>query len=196
MNLRGGTSMSKKRIKEKEPKGNSKIQAYSPHSSLCAMASIIESKGIFGLIHEGVKIAQKQLYYSPTDKLVFVVLGIMSDSKVIYDLNLNLRVDKQLLLAYGYTRCADQSLIHETLNACKSENVHELEGVMRKIWEDNNLITNYLKSCIESQTTVTIDMDLSGLPTSRKGEGSTKGYFPGKKNTYGRQLARVLAPDR
>jgi hypothetical protein len=190
--------MSKKRINQKKQKGNSKIQDNSPHSSLCAIAPIIESKGIFQLIHEDVKIEQKKLYYRPTDKLVFVVVGIMSGSEVIYDLNLGLRVDKQLLLSFGYTSCADQSLIHETLNAATGENVGQLEGVMGRIWEENNLITRGLKSCFEgtgTDTIVTIDMDFSGLPISKKAEGSTKGYFPGKKNTYGRQLARVLAPD-
>lgn len=42
---------------------------------------------------------------------------------------------------------------------------------------------------------MTIDIDLSGQPASKNAEESTKGYFPGKKNSYGRQLARVLADD-
>mgnify|MGYP002395607971 CR=1 FL=1 len=40
----------------------------------------------------------------------------------------------------------------------------------------------------------TVDMDLSGMPASKKAECSEKGYFAGERNIYGRQLARVLVP--
>jgi hypothetical protein len=32
---------------------------------------------------------------------------------------------------------------------------------------------------------VTVDFDLSGLPASRRADGSTKGYFSGKKTKRG-----------
>jgi hypothetical protein len=33
------------------------------------------------------------------------------------------------------------------------------------------------------------------MPASKRAEGSTKGYFSGQRNTYGRQLVRVGATD-
>jgi Transposase DDE domain group 1 len=39
-----------------------------------------------------------------------------------------------------------------------------------------------------------LEVDLTGLRVSRRAEGSTKGYFSGKRNTTGRQLVRVSAP--
>jgi hypothetical protein len=38
-----------------------------------------------------------------------------------------------------------------------------------------------------------LDVDMSGLPAGRTGEGVTKGYFAGVKNRRGRQLGRVVA---
>ncbi len=38
-------------------------------------------------------------------------------------------------------------------------------------------------------------MDLSGMPASKKAEEAEKGYFAGKRNIYGRQLARILVPE-
>jgi hypothetical protein len=38
-------------------------------------------------------------------------------------------------------------------------------------------------------------MDLSGMPASKKSEEAEKGYFAGRRNIYGRQLARILVPE-
>jgi hypothetical protein len=38
-----------------------------------------------------------------------------------------------------------------------------------------------------------LDVDMTGMPAGRLGEGVTKGYFAGEKNRRGRQLGRVLA---
>ena len=69
--------MAKKRIKGNGRKSKRKIKANSPHASLCALAPLIRSRGIFDRIHQGVEIPQKQVDYRPTDKLVFVILGVM-----------------------------------------------------------------------------------------------------------------------
>ena len=51
-----------------------------------------------------------------------------------------------------------------------------------------------LEAAVRQQKMIAIDIDLSGMPASKNAEGSTKGYFAGKKNIYGRQLARVVFP--
>jgi len=194
-NLRGGTTMAKKRIKRKRKKSNRKIQEHSPHASLCALAPLITGRKIFEHIHQTVKIPQKKVQYRPSDKLVFVVVGIMSGCEAVFDLNQKLRVDKLLLRAFGYTKCADQSVIQQTLNAAVQENVQQLEAALKVIWDENNLTLPLLEHAREEKRVETIDMDLSGMPASKKAEGSEKGYFAGKRNTYGRQLARVLVPE-
>lgn len=161
---------------------------------MCALASLIESRGIFDHIHRGVEIPQKKVDYRPSDKLIFVVLGIMSGCEVVFDLNRKLRVDRTLLQAFGYRKCADQSVIQETLNAATEDNVQQMEGALKAIWGENNLTESLLESARSEGRIETVDMDLTGMPASRKAEGSTKGYFAGKKNIHGRQLARVLVP--
>lgn len=187
--------MAKRRIKRKRKKSNRKIQEHSPHASLCALAPLITGRKIFEHIHQTVKIPQKKVDYSPSDKLVFVVVGIMSGCEAVFDLNQKLRVDKLLLHAFGYTKCADQSVIQQTLNAAIQENVQQLEAALKVIWDENNLTLQLLERAREEKRVETIDMDLSGMPASKKAEGSEKGYFAGKRNTYGRQLARVLVPE-
>ena len=89
-------------------------------------------KAIFSPIHRHIEIPQKTVNYRPTDKLVFVVLGILAEAETVYDINHTLRVDSPLLRAFGYERCADQSVIQQTLCASVAENV----GLFRvKVWE-------------------------------------------------------------
>ncbi len=187
--------MAKKRIRRKKKKSNRKNRGNSSFASLCALSALIESRGIFQCIHEMVKIPQKEVDYCPTDKLVFVVLGIMSGCEVMSDLNWKLRVDRVLLNAFGYKKCADQSVIQRTLDASTDENIHEMESVLKTIWDSHNISLSFLGDAQKAGKVETIDMDLSGMPASKKAEGSENGYFSGKRNTYGRQLARILVPD-
>lgn len=187
--------MAKKRIKQKRKKSKKKIQANSAHASLCALAPVIIDKKILEPIHAKVQIPQKEVLYRPTDKLVFVVLGVVSGCEAVFDLNQSLRVDRPLLRAFGYEKCADQSVIQGTLNAATGENVQQLEDALKAIWDENNLTVSLLEKAQREGTVVTIDMDLSGMPASKKAEKSEKGYFAGKRNIYGRQLARIVVPE-
>ena len=102
--------MAKKRLSKKHKKNNNKVdnkvnnkvEITSDHACLCALAPVIRDQNVFEPIHNNVKIPQKKLLYSPTDKLVFLTLGVMSGIQTIYDINYKLRIDKALLKAFGY----------------------------------------------------------------------------------------------
>ena len=136
--------MAKKKIKRKKKKSKKKIQDNSAHASLCALAPVITDKKILEPIHEKGQIPQKEVLYRPTDKLVFVVLGVVSGCEAVFDLNQSLRVDRPLLRAFGYEKCADQSVIQDTLNAATQENVQQLEEALKAIWDENNLTVSLL----------------------------------------------------
>ncbi|MHC4792453.1 MAG: transposase [Planctomycetota bacterium] len=167
----------------------------SQHASLASLAPVIEAKGIFDPIHLQVQIPQKTVLYRPSDKLVFLTLGMICGSETVSDINHTLRVDKPLIQAFGYNTCADQSVIQETLSACTEENVVQLEAGIETLFEQHNLSIAYIKQAFSEQQVITVDLDLSGQPISKNAEGSSKGYFSGKRNIYGRQLARIVVPE-
>ena len=108
------------------------------HASLAGFAPLIASKGIFDAIHQEVSIPQKQLIYRPTDKLIFVVLGLLVGCEHIDEINHRLRPDNVLLSAFGYESCADQSVIQDTLDSCVDDNVIQLKGVLRSLYIEHN----------------------------------------------------------
>ena len=136
-----------------------------------------------------------KLTYRPTDKLIFVVLGLLVGCEHIDEINHRLRPDKVLLNAFGYTSCADQSVIQDTLDGCVKANVVQLKGVLRSLYLEHNQSQSLLAKAIEQSKTIVIDMDLTGRPVSQNAEGAKKGYFSGRRGIYGRQLARVLVPN-
>ena len=118
----------------------------------------------------------------------------MSNMQTVYDINYTLRVDKVLLKAFGYEKCADQSVIQETLKDV-NENMQQMESALDEIWKHNNLSSYLIKKAQKESRTITVDIDLSGQIASKNAEQSKKGYFSGEKNAYGRQLVRVLVCD-
>ncbi|MCZ6678766.1 MAG: hypothetical protein O7E52_16150 [Candidatus Poribacteria bacterium] len=60
-----------------------KLTAHSEHAPLAALAPVISEKEIFEPIHRHIEIPQKTVDYRPTDKLVFVVLGILAGAETV-----------------------------------------------------------------------------------------------------------------
>ena len=70
-----------------------------------------------------------------------------------------LRVDQALLGAFGYEKCADQSVIQQTLDAATTENVQELESAPGSIWDQNNQTTALLEDVLSNNQVVTQVVD-------------------------------------
>jgi len=145
--------------------------------------------GIWNVIEEHVHIKQKVLRHTPLDKVKDAFINIVAGGHGLVEVNSRVRPDAALSAAFGRARCADQSTISDTLNQCTDENVAEMRAALRQIYQryGSGHHHSYGK---EWQL---LDVDMSGLPAGKQGEGSEKGYFAGRKNCRGRQLGRVVA---
>jgi len=169
-------SISRRKKKRKEKRHPNVDEIATTHVPLCALGEILKEKHLFSEIHHQVEINQKSLDYRPTDKLVFASIGFIAGAESVYDINSTLRSNKPLLVAFGYEKCADQSVIQQTINAATDENVSQLEQAINEIFKDNNQTIFFLDEDLKGSKQVTIDIDLSPLPASKRAEGSKKGY--------------------
>lgn len=162
---------------------------YSGHASLATAGMWMKENQIWQVIEEYVKIEQKVIKHTPTDKLKDLFINILAGGHGIADINNRVRVDKAMQLAFGRSACAEQSTISETLNASTGENIHEFSGALKVIYQKHGqgYAHDYKKKC------QVLDIDLSAILAGRQAEGATKGYFSGHKNRRGRQLGRVIA---
>jgi len=162
---------------------------YSARASLATIGLWINTKAIWKKIEKQVMIKQKTIKHTPHDKLKDVFINILAGGRGIAEINHRVRTDPVLQKAFGRTACAEQSVASETLNACTATNVQQMATVMRLIYQElgQGYRHDYKKGYL------LLDVDLTGLLAGKQAEGSTKGYFSGAKNAYGRQLGRVSA---
>lgn len=156
---------------------------------LCLMGHYLRQQGVLEPL-SSVRIVQKSIKHSPTQKLTDALMGILSGCKALYETNVRVRPDLPLSRAFGRDRCADQSTIQRTLNAFTEENVCQLREAVEAIGHRYSAVYSH---DFEREMLV-VEVDLTGLRASKKAEGSTKGYFSGERNSTGRQLLRVIAP--
>lgn len=157
---------------------------------LCAFGHYLTNEGVLEPL-SSVQIAQKSIKHSPQQKLLDALVGILSGCKALYEIDCRVRPDVPLQRAFGRDRCADQSTIQRTLNALTEENVAQLREAVEAIGRGRWAVFSH---DFEKEM-LTLEVDLTGLRASKSSEGSTKGYFSGKRNSTGRQLVRVSTPD-
>jgi len=116
-------------------------------------------------------------------------INILAGGHGLVEVNTRVRSDPGLQRAFGRDKCAEQSVISRTLNACTEETVGEMGRAMQEVYHSHG--EGYQHKYEQSYQV--LDVDMTGMPAGRQGEGVTKGYFSGQKGRRGRQLGRVYA---
>lgn len=164
-------------------------QHFSPAASLAALGVHLRQIDLFGPIRDTVKIGQKTVIYTPFDKLTDAFISILAGAHGLCEINTRLRADVALQHAFGRTACADQSVVQDTLNACTTEQVTQLERALTTIYRQHSRGYHHdYKAAWQI-----LDADLTGMPCGKKAAFASKGYFPHQRYRCGRQLGRVLA---
>ena len=184
--------MAKRSIAKKRKKHNGKKWVVTPQAPLCALGEVLRVREVFQPLHDTVNIGQKTVVYRPTDKLVFVVLGMLSGAETVSEIQTKVRSDRGLLGGFGYQRCADASVIQQTLDASTEATVASLESALAEVRLKQG---QGRQVSLGAEDEIGVDIDLSSLPIGKHAEGSEKGYVAKKPNTYTRQLARCVCGD-
>lgn len=131
----------------------------------------------------------KTVDHAPEAKLLDVVVSILTGCRAIAQVNTRLRPDVALARAWGRDCFAEQSTLTRTLDVFTSTHVAQLRRGSEALFRRESQVLRH----DFGRDWLWLDIDLTPLPISKHAEGSTKGKFE-KKNSYGRQLARVHAP--
>jgi hypothetical protein len=158
-------------------------------ASLAAIGIKIHQMDLLASIRKLVHIPQKTVKDTPFEKVTDAFISMLAGATGIVEVNTRLRSDQALQRAFGRTRCAEQSVIQQTLSACTADTVKQMEQAVDEIYRHHSqgYQHNY------HQQYQILDVDLTGLPCGKKAALATKGYFAGARNRRGRQLGRVLA---
>lgn len=162
---------------------------FSPRASLVAMGVWMEHMKLWDVVEGHVRIKQKVIDHSPIDKLKDAFINVLAGGHGVVEINTRVRHDEAVQRAFGREGCADQSTVSATLNACGEPEVEQMRQAQQVLLRTHGRAYqhDYDKQC------QILDVDLTGMPAGRGGEGVTKGYFSGHRGRRGRQLGRVLA---
>jgi hypothetical protein len=161
----------------------------SARSYLAGIGAKLKALDVFQPIREGVSIAQKTVKDSPSDKLYDLLISLLCGASGVVEVDKLVRSDRGLQRAFGRERCAEQSVIQQTLDASSAENVEQMIAAVDKIYRHYS--QGYRHDYHEALQI--LDIDMSGQPCGASAALATKGYFAGQRNRKGRQLGRVLA---
>jgi hypothetical protein len=164
---------------------------FSARASLAALGLKLRSLDLFGPVRETVKIAQKTVKHRPTQKLYDAFITLLTGAQGLVEINTRLRSDTALQRAFGRTKCAEQSVVQETLDRCTAENVTQVEQAVATILRRHGQAPRHNFA----QGWLLLDGDMTGLPCGPKAACATKGYFAKQRQRRGRQLGRVVATD-
>jgi hypothetical protein len=165
------------------------IPHFTGRASLGAIGVKIQKLDLLAPIRKLVDIPQKTVKDTPFEKVSDAFISILAGAPGIVEVNTCLRSDRALQLAFGRNRCAEQSVIQETLSACTTDTVHQMEQAVDEIYRHHS--QGYQHDYFQHYQI--LDVDLTGLPCGKKAALATKGYVAGARNRRGRQLGRVLA---
>lgn len=162
----------------------------SGRASLGIVAQQMKRMKLWETIEREVVIKQKQVEYSPSDKLKVAFINCLCGNKAIASINQQVRPNRGVWAMFGLKACAEQSTVSRTLAACDQ---HSVNGLRQSVGQ---ILRRYSRAYHHGygQQVQLMDVDVSGLPSSGHGEGVEWGYCDQVGQvTRTRQLGRVLA---
>ncbi len=163
-------------------------KCFSARASLVAVGTKLQRLGVLQPL-AGVHIAQKQVKYTPVEKLQDGLVTIMAGGHGLVEVNKRLRNDWALPRAFGRQGCAEQSVVQDTLDACTAENVTQMEAATEAIYRQ---WSRGAQHDYQARWQL-LDIDLTGRPCGPKAAFASRGYFAEAHYRYGRQVGYVLA---
>jgi len=158
--------------------GLSEMKSNTQFAPLGLLGHHLQQHDFFAPLREQIQLEQKCLLYTPDDKLLTCLVSIMGGCHAILQINTRIRPDRALAQAWGFTSFAHQATVARTLDRFTDINVQQLREAISTIYLRKG---QAIRHRYAQQGLLILDVDLTGLPASKHAQGSTKGYFSGKK---------------
>ncbi len=113
----------------------------------------------------------------PGAALLDLWISLLAGCSSVSQINTRLRPDRLLAQAWGRSHFHEQSSIARILDTCHPEQVAQMR-------QGSEVLYRWIGAAPRTgltQPPLILDVDLTGLPAGRHAEGSTKGYFSGKR---------------
>lgn len=147
------------------------------YAPLAALSAHYQAQHILKALAD-IQIPMKKRDFSPSDKLIQVLLSILAGCETLSEVNTRLKSEVCLAQVWHWDRFVDQSNLSRTLDALTLKQIAALRAVVTNIWRVHGQTPQH-----DWRGYLWLDFDLSGLPCGKQAEASQKGYFSGKKTS-------------
>jgi len=152
---------------------------------LAGFLKFAQSIGVLEIL-EQVKVKMKEVDYTVHQKMITLLLSIVSGCRYTSDINEKLVPDTVAANIVGMDRFPDQSQINELIRRVDHQGLEQFKHVHHQLFMQN-------AQCLSSTGFVVVDIDQSGLIANGKTyELVEKGYFCKRKNQKGYQLSAAF----
>lgn len=148
---------------------------------LAVLGYCLQRTDFFAPLRQDVHLGSKTLVHTPHEKLLDVVVSILTGCTSIKHINTRLRPDLTLAHAWGREQFAHQATIADTLDAFNTDSLDGLRTATTSLLRQHSQVIRHDFAA----SLLMLDNDLTGLPASRHAQGSCKGFFSGEKTVTG-----------
>ena len=138
------------------------LKSQTSYAPLCLLGQWAVEQELLKPLKEKVHIPQKMVKHSPNDKLINVLISILSGGGALYQINTNVRSDPALQQAFGRESCAEQSTVADTLDHFTQDTIQNLREAIETIYFHKGKIFQH----DFNRKPLILDIDLTKLPAS------------------------------
>lgn len=146
------------------------------YAPLVALGNYVRMNDLLSPVMTRLAFPPKTHSERPIEAVLDLWLSILTGCRSVSEINRKLRPDRTLARSWGRDRpFAEQSTVARILDSCQSEQVKQLgEGIQ--------VINRWICQSYQHDWSqpLTVDIDLTEMPASKRAEGSRKGYFQEK----------------
>jgi transposase-like protein len=164
----------------------STMDLLSPSGFLCLLAKFAEKIGFFKLLENQIQLPNKQVRYTPLDKMKTIIAAIALGCPHIQDINYLLRPYPVMAQSLSMVHFPEQSTINRLLHQFSSFSLLQLENGLEQLLLQFGIF--------RQQPKVDFDFDNTGLMVyGHTFEFARKGYFPKHPGAKGYQLSMAYS---
>ncbi|MCS7017350.1 MAG: transposase [Gemmatales bacterium] len=134
-----------------------------------------------------LSVHMRQHDHSVQDKLQDVLVAIMAGCRSLGQVNTRLRPERALAQAWQRPQFAEQSNLSRTLDALGGEQIEQLRAGHLALLRQHSQLRHH-----NWEQHWILDIDTTSLVTSKRAEGSRKGWVSGQRNQYCRHVIRFM----
>jgi hypothetical protein len=123
--------------------------------------------------------------YTPTDKLLDILIAILAGCGNLAQVNPRLRPELALAKAWQRPVFAEQSSLSRLLDALEAEHIEQLQSVNLNLLKQHSQLRQH-----DWRKQLIMDIDSTSLLASKRAEGSRKGWVSGKRGCFCRHVLR------